>query len=47
VLIIAGLYAYFPTTYADGDYWDIEVFPLSDSSEVTGAKIHTIRLTRK
>jgi hypothetical protein len=40
-----GLYAYFPVvSYTVGDYWEIELFPLSDTS--TGGKVYTIRLTK-
>ena len=46
VLIRSGVYAFFPVTLTSGDWWDLEVFPLSDSSSVVGAKIGNIKLSR-
>ena len=45
VLIGSGVYVYFPTTYTDGDYWDLELYPLSDTA--VGSKIGNITLTRR
>lgn len=41
-----GLYLYFPAaTYGLNDYWDVELFPGSDTADIT--KIGSIRLTRR
>lgn len=45
VLIGSGIYAYFPTTYTSGDWWDLELFPLSDNA--VGNKIGSITITRR
>ena len=39
-----GLYAVFYGTFGSGDYWDIEVFPITD--DVQGAKIGTAEMYR-
>ncbi|KPK95793.1 hypothetical protein AMJ80_03525 [bacterium SM23_31] len=44
ILIYAGIYAVFYGTFGEGDYWDIEVFPMSDSATVS--KIGSIELER-
>lgn len=44
IYLTEGLSALFYGTFADGDYWDIEVFPISDSATVS--KIGSIEASR-
>lgn len=46
VYIGSGVYCVFWGTFAVGDYWDIELFPMSDSVNVVGAKIGSIEAGR-
>jgi len=45
VYVSDGVYAYWPNvTYTTGDYWDLELHPLSDTA--TGLKISSIKAVR-
>lgn len=46
VNIGSGIYCVFWGTFVLNDYWDLELFPMSDSESVTGAKIGTIEASR-
>ena len=42
----SGVYCVFYGTFVDGDYWDIDLFPMTDTINVTAAKIGTIEASR-
>ena len=42
----SGVYAVFYGTFVEDDYWDIELFPMTDTVNVTAAKIGTIEAQR-
>lgn len=42
----SGVYAVFYGTFVEDDFWDIELFPMTDTINVTAAKIGTIEVSR-